>query len=117
MTSFIDTDINTIGFSHDRIRRTPRVSRYSLAVPDTVNIPPSQLAAYIETNLLHVVCVKQKRKEKKHLRSYNRYQTQSIRKSFPSDRALPKDNTLPKSLLRKYFFAMLGDLSVGSPSN
>lgn len=49
MTSFSDTDINTIGFIHDCIRGTLRVSRHSLAVPDTVNIPPSQSAAYIET--------------------------------------------------------------------
>lgn len=66
MTDFSDTDIDTIGFSHDRIRRTPRVSRYSLAVPDTFNIPPSQLAAWIETNLLHVVCI-EKQKQKKTL--------------------------------------------------
>lgn len=49
MTSFSHTDINTIGFSYDCIRRTLRVSRHSLAVPDTVNIPPSQLVAWIET--------------------------------------------------------------------
>jgi len=67
MTSFSDVNINTISFSHDRIRRTPRVSRYSLAVPDTVNIPPSQSATYIETNLLYVVCVKIKTKIKKPL--------------------------------------------------
>lgn len=48
MTSFSDVNINTIGFSHNRIRRIPRISRYSLAVPDTNNIPPSQSAAYIE---------------------------------------------------------------------
>lgn len=107
MTSFSNTDINTISFSHDRIRKTPRVSRHSLAVPDTVNIPPSQLAAYIEINLLHVVCMKQKRNQKKHLLDQNRYQTQSIHKGFTSDRASPKDNILPKPLLRKSFFTIL----------
>lgn len=65
MTDFSDTDINTIGFSHNCIRRTLGMSRHSLAVPDTVNIPPSQLAAWIETNLLYVVHVKNKRKEKR----------------------------------------------------
>lgn len=67
MTSFSDVNINTIGFSHNCIRRTPRISRYSLVVPDNVNIPPSQLAAYIETNLLHVVCMKQKQKKNTHV--------------------------------------------------
>lgn len=47
--------------------RTPRVSRYSLAVPDTVNIPPSQSAAYIETNLLHVIPVENEKKKNTHV--------------------------------------------------
>lgn len=91
MTDFSDANINTIGFSYDRIRRIPRVSRYSLAVPDTVNIPPSQSAAYIETNLLYVVHVKNKRKKKKR----NTYvvipdiRLKASTKSSTSDRALP----------------------------
>lgn len=89
MTSFSDTDINTVGFSYDRIRRTLRVNRHSLAVPDTVNISPSQSAAYIEANLLHVVRVQKPKTKRKHARGYNRYQTQSIYKSSTSDRALP----------------------------
>lgn len=42
MTSFSDVNINTIGLSHNHMRGTLRISRYSLAVPDTVDIPPSQ---------------------------------------------------------------------------
>lgn len=85
------------------------MSRYSLAVPDTDHIPPSQSAAYIETNLLYVVCI-EKQKQKKHLCSYNRYQTQSIHEKFyqrPCPPLTPKDNTPPKPLLRKSFFAIL----------
>lgn len=77
MTSFSNVNINTIGYSHNCIRRTLRVSRRSLAVPDTVNIPPSQSASYIETNLLHLVRMEKQKQKKKHLRGHNRYQSDS----------------------------------------
>lgn len=105
--SFSDVNINTIGFSHDRIRKTLRISRHSLAVPRHVNIPPSQLAAYIETNLLHVIRIeKQKQKKSTHV-VITDIRLKASTKGFTSDCALLKDNILPKPLLRKSFFAIL----------
>lgn len=107
MTSFSDVNINTIGFSHDRIRRTPRTSRYSLAVPDTVSIPPSQLVAYIEANLLYVVHVKnEKIKENTHVVITDirlKESTKVLLVTVPYQRTI----YYRKPLLRKFFFAIL----------
>lgn len=106
ITSFSDANVNTIGFSHNCMRRTLRISRYSLAGPDTVNIPPSQLVAWIETNLLYVVRIEKQKKKNTYV-VITDIRLKASTKSSTSDRASPKDNTLPKPLLRKSFFAML----------